>query len=117
MQRRRGLQSEVLASFALVWLGYVLARDFEVSGLVRWGVPALLAVFPLDAFFYVTPDALSPALGGLVFLLALRVALAVGGSIDQVSGPPEELCRSDQDEADAEWPRVPAGVPEILDIL
>ena len=41
---------------------------------MRWGVPLLAAVFPQDTFFYVTPDALSPLLGGLCFALSLGLA-------------------------------------------
>ena len=43
----------------------------------RWcvlGVPLLAAVFPQDTLFYVTPDVLSPLLGGLCFALSLRLA-------------------------------------------
>ena len=57
-----------------------LARVYPDEALVRLGVPALLAVFPLDAVTYVTPDALSPLLGGVAFLLALRVARGGAGA-------------------------------------
>jgi hypothetical protein len=64
----------VIASGALL-ASYALLRDAYASqALVRLGLPVLLAVFPQDALYYVTPDALSLLLGGLVFCLAARLA-------------------------------------------
>jgi hypothetical protein len=64
-----------LAAGGLVLVADRLVRDrYREEGLVRWGVPLLAAVFPQDTFFYVTPDALSPLLGGLCFALSLGLA-------------------------------------------
>jgi hypothetical protein len=41
---------------------------------VRLGVPILLAVFPQDAVFYVTSDALTPLLGGAAFVWVVRLS-------------------------------------------
>jgi len=59
----------VLASFALVRAAYPTER------FVHLGVPALLVVFPQDALYYITPDALSPLLGaaGLAALTAASI--------------------------------------------
>jgi hypothetical protein len=59
----------------LVLVADRLVRDrYRDESLVRWGVPLLAAVFPQDTLFYVTPDALSPLLGGLCFALSLGLA-------------------------------------------
>ena len=64
-----------LAAAAFVWIAHRFARDlYRDDALVRLGVPLLAAVFPQDTLFYVTPDVLSPLLGGLAFALALRLA-------------------------------------------
>ena len=64
-----------LVAGALVLVAYRLVRDlYRDEKLVRWGVPLLAAVFPQDTLFYVTPDVLSPLLGGLCFALSLRLA-------------------------------------------
>jgi len=69
----RGLGA--LVAGALVWVAHRLVRDlYRDEALVRWGVPLLAAVFPQDTLFYVTPDVLSPLLGGLCFALSLRLA-------------------------------------------
>jgi hypothetical protein len=69
----RGLGA--LAAAAFVGVAYRLVRDlYRDAALVRLGVPLLAAVFPQDTLFYVTPDALSPLLGGLAFALSLRLA-------------------------------------------
>jgi hypothetical protein len=69
----RGLGALVAA--ALVWVAHRLVRDaYRDEPLVRWGVPVLACVFPQDTLFYVTPDVLSPLLGGAVFALSLRLA-------------------------------------------
>jgi hypothetical protein len=64
-----------LAAGALVLVADRLVRDrYREEALVRWGVPLLAAVFPQDTLFYVTPDVLSPLLGGLCFALSLGLA-------------------------------------------
>src|SRR5262245_3798091 len=64
-----------LAAGGLVLVADRLVRDrYREEALVRWGVPLLAAVFPQDTLFYVTPDALSPLLGGLCFALSLGLA-------------------------------------------
>jgi hypothetical protein len=69
----RGLAALVAGAF--VWVAHRLVRDlYRDTALMRLGVPSLAAVFPQDTLFYVTPDALSPLLGGLVFVLSLRLA-------------------------------------------
>lgn len=66
-----------LALGALVLLSHRFLRDvYPGDSFIRLGVPALLVVFPQDALFYVTRDALSPLLAGAGFLLAVRVARA-----------------------------------------
>jgi hypothetical protein len=52
--------------FVLVLVGFAFCRTvYPNDSFVRWGVAALLAVFPQDALYYITPDALSPLLGAL----------------------------------------------------
>ena len=69
----RGLGA--LVAGALVLLAHRLVRElYSDEALVRWGVPLLAAVFPQDTLFYVTPDVLSPLLGGLCFTFSLRLA-------------------------------------------
>ncbi len=64
-----------LVAGALVLVAHRLVRDlYRDETLVRWGVPLLAAVFPQDTLFYVTPDVLSPLLGGLCFAFSLRLA-------------------------------------------
>jgi hypothetical protein len=70
----RGLSA--LFGFALVlaaWLG--LREIYPEAPLLRIGVPLLVALFPQDCVVYVTGDALSPLLGGIGFLLVVRLAL------------------------------------------
>ncbi len=63
-----------LVGFALVLGSYLLLRDlYAGDALLRVGVPLLLACFPQDSMYYLTADAFSPLLGGLGFLLVLRV--------------------------------------------
>jgi hypothetical protein len=63
-----------LVGFGLVFGTWWLLRDlYAESTLVRLGTPLLLAGFPLDALYYVTGDAFSPLLGGMGFLLTLRL--------------------------------------------
>jgi hypothetical protein len=69
----RGLGALVAATLVLV--AHRLVRDlYRDEALVRWGVPLLAAVFPQDTLFYVTPDVLSPLLGGICFALSLGLA-------------------------------------------
>jgi hypothetical protein len=69
----RGLGA--LCAAALVLIAYGLLRDlYPDVALMRLGVPLLAAVFPQDTLFYVTPDALSPLLGGLCFALSIGLA-------------------------------------------
>jgi hypothetical protein len=64
-----------LVAGALVLVAHRLVRDlYRDEALVRWGVPLLAAVFPQDTLFYVTPDVLSPLLGGLCFAFSLTLA-------------------------------------------
>jgi hypothetical protein len=63
----------------LAWWG--LRGPYTDDASVRIGVPALLAAFPNDFFFYVTPDVLAPLLGGAAFLGLL--ALAAPGRPDR----------------------------------
>lgn len=65
-----GVLLAALVAAAWVWLRAVVPEE----PLLVWGVPSLLAVFPMDAFFYVTPDAASPALAGGAVALALGAA-------------------------------------------
>jgi hypothetical protein len=64
------------ATFALVLASFALLRAvYARSRFVRLGVPALVAFVPQDCVTYVTSDALAPLLGGLAFLLCVRLAL------------------------------------------
>ncbi len=68
-------QLHALFAFALVLATYLYLRPlYPGDPFVRLGVPALLAAFPLDVFYYLTPDALSPLLAGLGFFAAVAVA-------------------------------------------
>ncbi len=69
----RALNAFLAAGTLLAAYG-LLRGSYGTDALVRLGAPLLLAVFPQDALYYVTPDALSPLLGGLVFCLAARLA-------------------------------------------
>ncbi len=58
----RGLNAALY--FVLVLVSFAFCRAvYPDDPFVRLGVPALLAVFPQDALYYITPDALSPVLG------------------------------------------------------
>jgi hypothetical protein len=75
----RALGALFAAGLALAaWL--LLRESHPDDALVRLGVPALLVAFPMDAFYYVTPDALSPLTAGVAFVLVLRAALRPQGS-------------------------------------
>ncbi len=69
------------ATFGLVLSSFALLRGvYARSRFVRLGVPALLALLPQDCVTYVTSDALAPLLGGLAFLLCVRLALRPGAA-------------------------------------
>lgn len=72
------LQNGLFAAL-LVWCASTLVRRTHADdAVVRWGVPLLLAFFPQDALYYVTPDALSPLLGAAAFTWTVQLALAPG---------------------------------------
>jgi len=53
----------------LVWLGYSAARlMFPERGLLRLGMPLLLAVYPQDMYYSIQSDVLSPLLFGVAFI-------------------------------------------------
>lgn len=52
-----------------------LREIYPDDPLMRLGVPALLAIFPIDVFYYVTRDVLSPLVVGVGFFLSLRLAV------------------------------------------
>jgi len=68
----RGLGTLLAAALVIVSYGF-LREIYPDELLVRVGVPALLSVFPVDLFSYVTRDALSPLVAGIGFFLALRL--------------------------------------------
>jgi hypothetical protein len=75
----RGLTALASAGLVLLaWRG--LRRAYPPGSLVPPGVALLLAVFPQDAAYYVTPDALSPLLAGAAFLAALAAARPGSGA-------------------------------------
>jgi hypothetical protein len=68
----RGLAAPIV--FTLVIAAYLFLREiYPEDRFMRLGVPVLLSVFPMDAFFYVTRDALPPLVAGVGFFLALRL--------------------------------------------
>jgi hypothetical protein len=68
----RGLGVPIV--FALVVATYLFLREiYPEDAFMRLGVPALLSVFPMDVFYYVTRDALPPLVAGVGFFLALRL--------------------------------------------
>ena len=69
-----GLALVVLASWG------VLRALYPGRPLVSVGTAALVAVMPQDAVYYVTGDAISPLLGGLAFLLTVRL---LGSSVSR----------------------------------
>jgi len=63
--------------FVLVLVSYAFCRAmYPDDRFVRFAVPTLLVVFPQDASYYITPDALSPLLGaaGLFAIAAVMTA-------------------------------------------
>jgi len=64
-----------LALAALVWLAHAwLRRRAPDDPLLHWGVPALLAFFPADAFYGAGPDAFCALVGGLAFVAVAEAA-------------------------------------------
>jgi hypothetical protein len=69
----RGLNA--ISMILLVLGSYLFVRDAAPGDtFLRLGIPMLLVVFPLDVFYYVTQDALSPLLFALGFFGAARLA-------------------------------------------
>jgi hypothetical protein len=59
---------------ALVWLGYMAARMvFPGNRCSRLGVPLLLAFFPLDIYYAIQSDSLSPLCFGAAFIGLARL--------------------------------------------
>jgi hypothetical protein len=64
-----------LALAALVWLAHAwLRRRAPDDPLLHWGVPALIAFFPADAFYGAGPDGFCALVGGLAFVAAVDAA-------------------------------------------
>ncbi|MDR3456534.1 MAG: DUF2142 domain-containing protein [Verrucomicrobiae bacterium] len=60
-------------SFALVWLGWVAARNlFPENDFIQVAVPALIAFLPQTTFYTVNNDNLSPLVFGAAFLLLMK---------------------------------------------
>jgi hypothetical protein len=72
------LLNALFAALLVLCACNLLQRTHPEDARVRWGAPLLLACFPQDALYYVTPDALSPLLGGVAFALTLRLLLEPG---------------------------------------
>jgi len=62
-----------LAAAAVVLIAYRSLRELHPDPVVQLGVPLLLAVFPMDALYYVTRDAISPLVMGIGFLWVVRL--------------------------------------------
>ncbi len=63
----------VFVAAGLVWLGYAAAKQtFPDEPFLRLGVPALLAIFPQDAFYSIQNDVLSPVCFGLAFIALVK---------------------------------------------
>jgi hypothetical protein len=59
---------------ALVWIGYCVAREvFPGQPLFTLGVPALIAFAPVQAFYSIQNDVLSPVCFGVTFILLMRL--------------------------------------------
>jgi hypothetical protein len=64
----------VLFVAALVWIGHRAAREvFPEERLFTLGVPALIAFAPVQAFYSIQNDVLSPICFGITFILLLRL--------------------------------------------
>jgi len=62
-----------IAYALLIWASYKFVRDAYPERIFLWvGVPALLAVFPLDVFFGLNRDVLSAPATAIALLLELR---------------------------------------------
>jgi hypothetical protein len=58
----------------LVWIGYRAAREvFPGEKLFTLGVPALIAFAPVQAFYSIQNDILSPVCFGIAFILLMRL--------------------------------------------
>ena len=63
-----------LGAVVLVFACWAVLRAlYPERPFVYWGGALLVAVMPQDAAYYVTGDALSPLLGGVAFLLTVRL--------------------------------------------
>lgn len=67
------LLNALFAALLVLCASALVRRTHPEDARVRWGVPLLLASFPQDSFYYVTPDALSPLLGAAAFASLLRL--------------------------------------------
>jgi hypothetical protein len=64
----------VLFVAVLVWIGYGAAREmFPEQKFFTLGVPALIAFAPMQAFYSIQNDVLSPVCFGMVFILLLKL--------------------------------------------
>ena len=58
----------------LVWIGHRAAREiFPEDKLYTMGIPALIAFLPVQAFYSIQNDVLSPVCFGIAFILLLRL--------------------------------------------
>lgn len=74
----RGLSALLFGCFIfLVWR--FLEELYPDDPLLRIGVPLLVATFPQDALYYMSPDAISPVIVGAGFFLAVRLARGLTG--------------------------------------
>lgn len=65
---------DVVFVAALVWIGYYAAREvFPEQKLFTLGVPALIAFAPVQAFYSIQNDVLSPVCFGIVFVCLARL--------------------------------------------
>lgn len=59
---------------ALVWIGHIAAREiFPEQKFFTLGVPALIALAPIQAFYSIQNDVLSPVCFGIAFIFLLRL--------------------------------------------
>lgn len=64
----------VLLVAALVWIGHCAAREiFPDEKFFTLGVPALIAFAPVQAFYSIQNDVLSPLCFGMAFILLMRL--------------------------------------------
>lgn len=69
------LWNALFAALLVVCAFVLVRRTHPGDALLCWGVPLLLASFPQDTFYYVTPDAFSALAGAVAFALTLRLLL------------------------------------------